>query len=197
MMRARGQPAARMAAIARNNIWLRSAPAGAPSRISSTTSADKPSRSRRRRQDRRRLSRRLCAGMFGDQRLDNRRDVGERLVDQNVLGNRDEAAGAAGINLDLLAVRPFRDHEMLLAGLRQADDTQSGMRRGDIDIGPGPLDQRLRPVGEHAGHRITAMVEVTGRDIGVSSDHDAYAVHARHPSASSYDPHVFGSDTDA
>ena len=78
MMRSRSQPAARMAAMARNNISLRSAPGGAPSRISSIISSDRSSRSspsapgapapalrRRARPSARR----------------HRRDVGERPVD--------------------------------------------------------------------------------------------------------------------
>ena len=111
MMRSRDQPAARMAATARNSITLRSAPAGAPSRISSATSSDRPSRSASS-PGRRRL---LCAGTLGHQHADHRRDVAERPVLQHVAGHGDEAIGAAAVDLDMLAVRSLRHVEMLAA----------------------------------------------------------------------------------
>ena len=87
---------------------LRSAPAGAPLRIRSATSADQAVEVGVGTRLRFRLRPVLCAGPFGHQGADQRRDVGERPVAQHVTGHGDEAFGSAAIDFDVLAVWPLR-----------------------------------------------------------------------------------------
>ena len=135
-MRASVKPTRRKSAIARNSSLERSLPVEAPSRMSSASSSGKAASTAAQSSGPARPALplpRACA--LGLQLFNDRGEVGERPIEQRVVGHADVARRAAGIDLDLLAIGAARDLEverLLHAG--DADRAHAASAEGVISV---------------------------------------------------------------